>query len=103
MNNKILENKFNQEIMDSIEETKKLGYVPTRFIQMLQKVNGNAYELAMSIASKDVTLGLEKLWEKGRLDLTMEAIIIKPEYQELFPLEMIDICRKKLEKFGYKK
>lgn len=56
----------------------------------------------MSLVSKDVTFGLEKLWEKGRLDLTMEARIIKPDFQELFPKEIVDLCKKKLEKFGYK-
>ena len=102
MENKKLQNKFNDDIIDSIEESKKLGYVPTRFIQMLQKSNGNANELAISLVSKDVTFGLKKLWEKGRLDLTMEARIIKPDFQELFPKEIVDLCKKKLEKFGYK-
>lgn len=45
MENKKLQNKFNYDIIDSIEESKKLGYVPTRFIQMLQKSNGNAMNL----------------------------------------------------------
>lgn len=102
MDSKILEKKFNADIMESIEESKKIGYNPSRFIQMLSETNGNAYELAIKLVSKGITLGLENLWEKGRLDLTMEARIIKPEFQELFPKEVVEVCRKKLEKFGYK-
>ena len=33
----ILQNKFNEEVLEAIEKSKKLGYVPTRFIQMLQQ------------------------------------------------------------------
>ena len=35
----ILQNKFNEEVLEAIEKSKKLGYVPTRFIQMLQQEN----------------------------------------------------------------
>ena len=98
-----LKNKFTEDILNAIEETKKLGYVPTRFIQMLRRENNDAYELALKIVNKNVTYGLEKLWEKGRLDLTTEAIILKPEYKELFSQEIIDTCEKKLKQFGYKK
>lgn len=100
--NTYLKNKFNEDVLNSIEESKKLGYVPTRFIQMLQKENNSGYDLALKIVNKDSISGLERLWEMGRLDLTMEARIIKPEYNELFSTEIIETCKKKLEKFGYK-
>ena len=35
----ILQNKFNEEVLEAIEKSKKLGYVPTRFIQMLKQEN----------------------------------------------------------------
>lgn len=100
--NMYLKNKFNEDVLNSIEESKKLGYVPTRFIQMLQRENNSGYDLALKIVNKDSISGLERLWEMGRLDLTMEARIIKPEYNELFSAEIIETCKKKLEKFGYK-
>ena len=97
-----LKNKFNEDVLESIEESKKLGYVPTRFIQMLQRENNSGYDLALKIVNKNAVSGLEKLWELKRLDLTMEARILKPEYKDLFPQEIIDICTKKLKQFGYK-
>lgn len=39
MENKLLQNKFNQEVFEAIEESKKIGYTPARFIQMLQPYN----------------------------------------------------------------
>ena len=97
-----LKNKFNLEVLQSIEESKKIGYVPTRFIQMLQQSGNNAHEVVQQLVLKETTTGLEKLWEKGRLDLSMEAIMIKSEYTELFSEEVLNICRKKLRKYGYK-
>ena len=102
MQNNILQNKFNNEVLDAIEESKKIGYNPTRFIQMLHQSNNNAVEVVQRLVIKEATSGLEKLWEKGRLELSMEALIIKPEYKELFPSEIVTHCTKKLAKFGYK-
>lgn len=97
-----LKNKFNEDVIESIEGSKKLGYIPTRFIQMLQKENNDGYKLALKIVKTNAVSGLEKLWEMGRLDLTMEARILKPEYKDLFSKEIIDICTKKLKQLGYK-
>ena len=102
MENNLLQNKFNQEVFEAVEESKKIGYIPTRFIQMLQQANNNAVEVVQRLVIKEATSGLEKLWEKGRLELSMEAIMIKPEYNELFSTEIVDVCKKKLKKFGYK-
>ena len=46
--------------------------------------------------------GFTKLWELGRLDLTVEAIIIREPFNRIFSQEVIDIARIKLEKLGYK-
>ncbi len=97
-----LKNKFNDEVIVAVEEIKKIGYVPTRFIQMLQQQGNNAYEVVQRLVAKDASSGLEKLWEKGRLDLSMEALMVKPEYRELFPEEILNICNKKLKKYGYR-
>ena len=96
----ILQNKFNEEVLEAIEKSKKLGYVPTRFIQMLQQEN---YTVVQRLVVKEVSTGLEKLWSKGHLELSMEAIMIKPEYKDLFSEEIIKVCEKKLKQFGYKK
>ena len=98
----LLQNKFNEEVFQAIEESKKIGYTPTRFIQMLHQANNNAVEVVQRLVTKEATTGLEKLWEQGRLELSMEAIMIKPEYKELFSSEIITVCTKKLKKYGYK-
>ena len=47
------------------------------------------------------TDGFTTLWEHGRLDLSVEAHILKPEYIELFTDEERRVCRERLEQFGY--
>ena len=102
MQNINLQNKFNEEVFESIEKIKKEVYVPTRFIKMLHQFKNNAVEVAQRVATKNTTIGIEKLYEKGRLDLSMEALIIKPEYKELFSPQIISNCLRKLRSLGYK-
>lgn len=102
MQKSILKNKFNAEVMESIKQIKKEIYTPTRFIRMLYQYNNNAVEVVKTLVAKDSTIGIEKLYQKGKLELSIEALVIKPEYKELFPIEIVNICSRKLEKLGYK-
>jgi hypothetical protein len=45
--------------------------------------------------------GFEVLWERGRLDLTMEALILKPPWSQLFTEEEKEIARERLKGCGY--
>lgn len=102
MQNTLLQSKFNLEIMEAIEESKKIGYNPTRFIVMLHKEKGNAFEVAQKLIKKDLTSGLWELYQHNRLDLSVEATMIKPEYRNLFSSELIRICERKLKQLGYR-
>lgn len=97
-----LKNKFNDNVLKAVEESKKIGYVPARFIQILQQANNNAFDVVQNLVIKKATTGLETLWEKGRLDLSVEALIVKDEFKELFPEEVVKVCTLKLKKCGYK-
>jgi hypothetical protein len=45
--------------------------------------------------------GFVTLWEKNRLDLSMENIIQEPEWKDLFTKEELEEAKKRLEKHGY--
>lgn len=102
MNSTLLKNKFNEEVLNSIKEIKKEIYSPTRFIIMMHEHNNNAFEVAQKIVTKNITMGLQELYEHNRLDLSIEAMIIKPEYEKLFSPEIINTCKRKLKQLGYK-
>lgn len=97
-----LERKFNIAMRDIYDNAKReCGYVATRFLQMLSEKGGVV--TAKNLISKEGgTEGFTKLWEFGRLDLSVEALILKKEYRELFTEEERNMCRYRLLKFGYK-
>jgi hypothetical protein len=49
-----------------------------------------------------LSAGFSKLWELGRLDLTVEALVLDRSWQELFSADEKEIARKRLRPFHYK-
>jgi hypothetical protein len=75
-------------------------YKATRFLQMLHEHRGLATARILLHASK-VSEGYIALWERKRLDLTVEAVVLAPEWHSLFSEEERDIARKRLAEYGY--
>ena len=48
------------------------------------------------------TDGFAKLWELGRLDLSVEALVLKDEYKELFSDQEREACRSRLKEYNFK-
>ena len=99
---RMLENKFNEDMKNLYLTSKKeLGYNASRFMQIVAQKGG--VQAAKQLISKDGgTYGFEVLWENKRLDLSVEAHVLKDGYTELFTDEERDICRNRLKEFGYK-
>lgn len=47
--------------------------------------------------------GYTTLWRRGRLDLTVEALVLQPEWQALFAPEpeLLERARRRLAEYGY--
>lgn len=94
-----LANRFEEEIRDKMRRAKKeCKYNPTRFIQMLAEYGGvkTAKKLIEDAIKGETLDGFTTLLICGRLDLTMEDSVCKPEYQSLFSPEEIEYCKKVL-------
>lgn len=96
-----LKEKFEIEILNAVEESKKIGYHPSRFISMYQE-KGVLTACRELISKNVVSEGLFKLFKLGRLELSIEAHVIKEEYKSLFIIEEIEKCKYILEEYGYK-
>ena len=97
-----LEKKFKADMQNIYKIAKKeLGYNATRFLQLIS-VKGELNAAKILISKDGGTYGFEVLWENKRLDLSIEAHILKPEYIALFTDEERNICKQRLERFGYK-
>ena len=98
-----LEQSFNNDMKNIYITAKKdLGYNATRFLQLLSQKGG--VEAARQLIAKDGgTYGFEVLWEAGRLDLSVEALILDPKFHSLFSEAERKLCRERLSLHGYYK
>jgi hypothetical protein len=79
----------------------KAGYTATIFLRMLNERGGLATAKYLINASKPSD-GYTQLYERGRLDLTVEAMIVNnSKWHDLFTKEEIEKARKRLEQYGY--
>jgi hypothetical protein len=72
---------------------------PTFFLKLLAKHGG--VETVRRLARGLATSGFETLWEHGRLDPSVEALILQRQWRELFSDEEAKIARRRLKDFGY--
>ncbi len=96
-----LKKSFRQAMCNVYSAAKKeCGYNAARFLQMLNTMD--SVEVAKQLIHKDgISEGMIALWEKHRLDLSVEAHVIKPEFAALFTEEEKNICLNRLNQLGY--
>ncbi|MFW9879033.1 MAG: hypothetical protein ACFFG0_38630 [Candidatus Thorarchaeota archaeon] len=93
---KSLERQFDRAMLSIYERAKnEAGYNATRFLQMLYDYGG--LETAkILLYEKRLSEGFTALWELDRLDLTMEAMILKSPWKQLFTEEELKIAEQRL-------
>lgn len=97
----VLEKRFEQDMRNIYATAKKeCKYTATRFLQLVSEKGGLAAAKQL-IAKENPTEGFSILWECGRLDLSVEACALKPEYETLFTDKEREMCRDRLAQFGY--
>lgn len=83
------------------EASLQCNYKPIRFLQMLNS-KGPVITAKELIRKHGVTYDFNRLWECGRLDLSLEALLLKDKYKVLFTEEEIEICKNRLKEYEYK-
>ena len=96
-----LERAFDAAMMDIYRRAlSEAGYKATRFLQMLHEHRG--IETArILLHAETVSEGYTSLWERHRLDLTVEAMILHEEWYDLFTTAEREIARRRLLEYGY--
>ncbi len=74
---------------------KQCGYRATRFLQMVNE-RGGLDTAKLLLRSEGYSEGLTALWEKGRLDLSMEALVLGERWSTLFSADELAVARKRL-------
>ena len=77
------------------------GYNAARFLQMLEEHRG--LETArILLHALHVSDGYTALYDRRRLDLTVEAVMLDERWHPLFSDQEREIARNRLESYGYK-
>jgi hypothetical protein len=96
-----LEKDFHQALVNGYRTMKRqINYNATIYIQMIANLGGLGAARQLLHASS-VSSGFTTLWEKGRLDLTVEAFVLREPWSALFTEEELRIARDRLAKYGY--
>jgi hypothetical protein len=102
MMNAELEARFDDAMMDVYQRAlKECDYKATRFLQMLHEHRGVETARILLHASK-VSEGYVALWERKRLDLTVEAVILATKWHALFSEQEREIARTRLAEYASK-
>ena len=76
------------------------GYNATYFLQMLADA-GPVATARRLVTSTQPSQGFTALWERGRLDLTVEAHLLQQRFAGLFTDDERDAARARLAAYGY--
>lgn len=93
---------FNEEMFGVYQRSRsEAHYNATRFLQMLQE-HGGLQTARILLHAPSVSEGYTALWERHRLDLTVEAVIHdNPKWHPLFSQAELNICTQRLTHYEY--
>lgn len=87
---------FEAAVRKAIRECYEIGYIPSRFEQMLEEKH--SVEVAIGLVkSGDLQYGIKQLTKLKRQDLTIEAIMLEDRFHELFHEELRKTARWRLD------
>lgn len=96
-----LKREFEYEMRQIYEKAKnECKYRPTRYLQMLDKYGGLKTAKKLLVTDK-IHEGLVKLYLFGRLDLTVEKLVLNKKYRILFSEENLKRAKRKLNSLNY--
>ena len=97
-----IEHEFDHAMHEIYRRAKtEARYTPSFFLNMLSDRGGLATAKQL-INAPTVSDGYTALWERGRLDLTVEALVFENlRYHALFTPEEIERARKRLRAYKY--
>ncbi|MFF4890453.1 caspase family protein [Micromonospora chersina] len=100
-NTELLEKEFHQALVKGYRAMKReINYNATIYIRMIS-TSGGLGAARQLLHAPSVSSGFTTLWEKGRLDLTVESFVLREPWTALFTEEELQIARDRLAKYGY--
>lgn len=92
----VLEREFHTEMVEIHRRSAvEAGYNATVFLRMIAE-QGGVETARQLVTAPTVSQGFAALWERGRLDLTVEHLVAQERFAPLFTAEEVDRARRRL-------
>jgi len=95
-----LEQRFHRRMIDIYKAAKDIGYNTSRFLSMVNE-HGGLETAKILLRAKTVSDGYTALWERNRLDLTVEAVLLEPEWTPRFSAAERSVAVTRLRQYEY--
>ena len=96
-----LENDLHDAMLEVYRRAKsEAGYTATRFLGMVSE-RGGLETARYLLHAPTVSDGYAALWERRRLDLTVEALVLDPKWDSLFTKLERQIAVSRLREYGF--
>ena len=96
-----LEREFNEAMIYVYRSGKEeCNYNATYFLGMLHD-QGGIETAHLLLRGTEPQSGFTKLWECGRLDITVECLVLNPRFQELFEDHELETARQRLRQYDF--
>ena len=79
---------------------REIGYTARYFIDMVSN-EGGLETARYLLDTKEPSDGYVVLWEHGRLDLSVEAEVLRPRWHDLFTEEQRGVAIRRLREYGF--
>jgi hypothetical protein len=87
---------FEERILTAIEEMKKINYNPQYLKNMMRK-EGVLKAVKSLVTTASISDGLKRLKRQNALHLSLESIILEPEWENLLTDNERKIAKEKIE------
>ena len=96
-----LERRFHRTMIQVYQEAKaECNYNATYFLRLVNE-KGGLRAAKQLLQGEAPAQGFTTLWECGRLDLSVEARVLRPEFAPLFTDKERAVARQRLQDYGY--
>ena len=75
-------------------------YKAARFLQIVENQGGMSAAKQL-LNSQNHPEGLTRLWKEGRLDLSMENLVLQEKWASLFTQEELEVARSRLKSLNF--
>ena len=98
---KNLADEFHEAMMNIYHSAKEeCKHVSGYFLRMISE-HGSVETAHRLLRGREPQSGFTKMWKCGRLDLTVECLVLNSRFQELFEYHELETARRRLRKHEY--